>query len=329
MNNVQLPIAESPIVGLQYLANSLNILLNYEESLPWFYSNYIQLMSGTGFNFNCQLTFYPNWFSSIPLLKYHAIKVSELEPGTDIIRFLTDCVDNKNYIYSDFDEFYIPDRRLYGKSHYLHDFFIYGYDAQQKEFYIMGFDQKREYKSSKIKFEHFERAFFSDVTRSQHIHMIEKRDNIKYDFNLQLVYDMLYDYLYCKNSSERFCTGSDVFINKLFGFDIYKYLVEYFERGCEDFRLLHVLYEHKKVMTPRLEYMFNNNYIDDIEFLYDGYKNLENELLNLRNIHLKYTITKSKLLSDKIVTKLQEIEPKERELVEVFIDKVQRKLKCV
>ncbi len=110
MSIVKLPMAESPIVGFQHIAYALSIILNDKESLPWYYSNYIQLVSGN--SFATPMTFYPNWFDANPLLYIQTFKKEIMKFGNiDIHSFIKDCIDNKTYFYSAFDEFYVPRRR--------------------------------------------------------------------------------------------------------------------------------------------------------------------------------------------------------------------------
>ncbi len=328
MSIVQLPIAKSPIVGLQYTAYTLNILLNYEDSLPWFYSNYIQLFWSS----KKPLNFYPNSFSENPLLSCQVLKKEIIEThNINIHDFIIDCINSKEYFYSQYDEYYVPNRRFYGNTHLVHDFMIYGYDADKKEYSIMGFNQKYDYGTTKISFEQFEKAFFSDSAKLEYIHILSKKENVKYEFDLQLVYEMLYDYYNSRNSSERCRMHKNTLVDMIFGMDIYKNLVDYFrslidEGFGSDFTIFHTLLEHKECMLLRLEYMYNNKYIDDYKYLYEGFKNLAGEMVKMRNLHFKYFISKNKGCLEKIIKKLTEIEQKERDLLENMLNKIYHQL---
>ena len=39
----KLPIKRPPIIGYQYFAYPLAVIFNYNDCLPWFYCNFIQL----------------------------------------------------------------------------------------------------------------------------------------------------------------------------------------------------------------------------------------------------------------------------------------------
>lgn len=333
MSIVKLPLAESPIVGLQYIAYALGIILNGEESLPWYHSNYIQLASGN--TFSTSMTFYPSWFDTNPFIDLQAFKKENMKYGNiDIHKFIKDCIDNKTYFYSAFDEFYVPDRLYYNNHHFCHDFLIYGYDTDRQEYILAGYNERRLYKTTTITFAQFEEAFFSKAAMIEYVHLLKRKEGYKYDFNLQLVYETLEDYLYRKNTSERYSNSvyGSIITGRGWGLDVYKRLREYFDsliRGAAGWfhiRPIHLLYEHKKAMVSRLKYMEANNYINDCQYLHENYKIIENKSLVMRNIQLKYSATSDNNYLYNIIDMLSEMELKEKELLEILIDKVRTKL---
>ncbi|MGI6668577.1 MAG: hypothetical protein ACOX4M_03895 [Acetivibrionales bacterium] len=332
MSVVKLPLAKSPIIGLQYIAYSLGITLYDKGSLPWYYSNFIQLFSGD--TFNTAMDFYPAWFDTNPWLEYHVFQKEIMKYGNiNLHGFIKDCIDHKIYFCSAFDEYYVPCRAFYRNKHYCHDFLIYGYDTARKEYLLMGFNEKRLYKSTRITFAQFEEAFFSGTAMPEYVHLVKRKEGFKYDFNLRLVCELLEDYLYRKNTSERYTNSirGTVLTGLCWGLDVYKRLRKYFNslicgNVLYDIRPLHILYEHKKSMVSRLKYMYENNYIDDCSYLYEGYKSLEKETIMLRNLQLKYSATSDKKLLDRIVDTLTKIEKKEEGLLEILIGKVCKKL---
>lgn len=330
MSIVQLPLAQSPIIGFQYVAYGLGITLNDKESLPWFYSNYIQLVKGNNFRFS--MNFYPTWFNFNPFLDVQAFKKEIMKYGNiNIHSFIKDCIDNQIYFYSSFDEFYVPHRISYGNRHFCHDFMIHGYDTAQQEYILIGYNEKQLYETTRISFAQFEEAFFSETAIIEYAHLLSRKVGYKYDFNPQLVYEMLEDYFYCRNTSERYSKFSDVLTDKYWGLDIYKGLREYFNLLISniaryDIRPLHICYEHKKCMVSRLQYMNDYGYISDYSYLHESYKNLETKSIVMRNLQLKYSATHDNQYIDSIINILTEMERKEKELLEILLDKVGRSL---
>jgi hypothetical protein len=155
MNTKILPIAKTPIIGLQYLAYPLCVLLNYEECFPWFYSNYIQLLWCR--DFSPHFTFYT--VTSPWLITQSISKDTIKKNNISIHSLIKNCIDSNIYLHSTFDEFYVPNRRSYGKKHFYHGVMIHGYG--QKEYYILGFSDRNIFETTKISFSEFEEAFFS------------------------------------------------------------------------------------------------------------------------------------------------------------------------
>ena len=107
MKELILPIAKSPIVGLQYLSYPLNILLCEEDTTPWFYSEYIHLMWYT----DCQghFTFCnkdylrtPNIFPHLDYQSFDKKLITNLNIKID--DFIKSSINNGWYIISSFDE---------------------------------------------------------------------------------------------------------------------------------------------------------------------------------------------------------------------------------
>jgi hypothetical protein len=138
---------------------------------------------------------------------------------------------------------------------------------------------------------------------------------------------MLDDYINSINTSEKYRIYDNPLADRVFGMDIYKYLHKYFDLLMSDkinydIRPLHILYEHKKCMVLRLKYMYNNNYINNIQYIYDKCKDVEMKSIVVRNLQLNYFITKEKKYIYKIKNKLFEIEQNEMSALNCLKDKI-------
>lgn len=330
MSIVKLPIAESPVIGYQRLAYELGILLGYEECLPWFYCNFIQLKWKK--ELKSPINFFCPWFTANPVLGTQVFKISKLRiHHIDIHSFIMECIDSKEYFYSTFDEFYVPHRVNFGKLHFVHDFMIYGYDSGQKEYLLLGFDERQTYKTTSIRYDEFEKAYFSDGNRLEYVHLINKNENARFEFDIHLVYEMLDDYINSRNTSERHRMYNNPMENFVFGMEIYEYLRIYFtllgeERFENDIKLLHIFYEHKKCMALRIEYMLKNHYIDPHPSLYEDYGRIVTDVLALRNIQLKYNITNDRNYLEQIVNMLSHVENKEKTLLRILSDMIYKRI---
>ena len=221
MSGKILPFKKSPVIGFLGHAYVLGVLTNYEECMPWFYSNYIQLyISNVYINLDqYRLDFFPDIlmiFSGVPWLEYQSADKRALRNNnTDINKFVMDHIDRGFYFFAYVDDFYVPDMGTYQSRHITHDIMIYGYNPEEETFNFAGFDKEQKFQFSKISFNEFDMAFNQPVEQDKqnYVNLFRKIDNsdkckcdlrsAKCDFDLRFVIDMLSDYLYSSNSYKK------------------------------------------------------------------------------------------------------------------------------
>ena len=323
-----LPVAESPIRCLQYLSYPLNILANDNDYLPWFYSNYIQLAWNR--DLSSLLTFYyfgdvPDW-RNILWIDYQSFHKNIFALNNiDISSFIVNSINEGWYFYTSYDEFYIPDTLVYNTQHFIHDFLIYGYNLEDQTYSILGYTRDMVMRKRKIGFGDFRKAFLAGINDYRVI-LMKKRKNFYYNFDIRNVYAMLSEYLYAKDTSMNYSAYRNPDPDKVYGMEIYKYLKMYFEKPDSfDMRPLHLFYEHKKCMTQRIKYMNANGFLIHCEYLNDIFIKIEAKCLILRNIQLKYIVTKNKRNIEKILHELHEIETAERNGIEIALEEIKQK----
>lgn len=326
MYTVHLPIAETPIKALQYLAYPLCVLLNYEECLPWFYNNYIQLdfivkKSGGLVNF------IDGWLSDVPWLSVQQLQKKYLLPlcGKDLNRVIKDFIDDGWYLYSWIDEYYVPNRPAYQKEHFTHDFMLYGYTDADEKYSLLGYTKARTFATSKISYKGFDQAFgfgdfYCDQQGEDWVYFLKKRDDFFCDFSLKYVFDMLYDYDHGINTIERIGRDRDKGYEKVFGLHVYDYLMEYFgllleEKVEFDIRSLQILGEHKNCMILRLRYMGQNYLSEQAGYFCEAYQKMANEIFTLRNLQVKYYFSRETRLIERIIKSLKAIKEYESVIV--------------
>lgn len=333
----RLPIAKSPIVGLQYLAYPLSIILNYEECYPWFYSNYIQLRWSR--DLKNHLTFYFPGTEKIPeMLLNPWLDGQIMQKGTlesndiDSIRLFIKSIDEGYYIYSWFDEFYVPKRLSYKKNHFIHDFMITGYNTDEKVFYLLGYSDRSLLETTKIKFEQLQEAMFSHNEKSgswlhNEVTLLKKSDDCDYKFDLNHVCSSLEDYLLETDTSKNYSMFVRPNSELIYGMSVYEYLKKYFilladKKITFSLNMIHILYEHKKCMSMRLEYMERTCGIKDIDSIKSAFADIENIALDARNLQIKYMMDYNPSTLLKINEKLNEMEPLEKQTIERLLEKI-------
>ena len=270
-----------PIKG--FTVFSLSILATNEAYLPWFYSQHIQLyFAKTQIQKGIpKLDFYRppnNRLLPAPLLetrwldRYLISIVNE-----DIVQFVIKYIDKDYYIQLYLNEFYMPDRSNYKNKKNIHETLIHGYDLYDETFNIVGYNKRGQYVSSKLKFSDFKEAYmkidhldfkeaYMKINYSPNhmakIGLLKYENNRHYEFDLYLVSEQLRDYIESNNTSKKF-RMLDAPEDGIYGMETYRYLTHCLlkqKNNC-DFRLLHILWEHKKCMLNRLRYMESKRYL--------------------------------------------------------------------
>lgn len=317
----ELPLANPPIKGLHYLANPLAMLFDDENILPWFYSDYIQLIWYKDVNF---LSFHGKYISefptSIPWLEFQCLEKEFAIRAFDICDLFIKAIDEGWYIISSYDEFFIPNTSFYKKQHFKHDFMIYGYDLNNQVFISNVYTQKMVLEKNIIDFTDFHKGFIagrSDRYEFNRINFYRKKREYKYDFNVSFLIEQLEDYLNSMCSDRKY-TVPDDHVERAFGMEIYDYIIDIFQSkhpSIQDARILYMLWEHKKCMRMRVEYMVKNNLLVDSKMIFERAVEIENLALKIKALQLKLCINNDRAICDRIVTILQTIYEKEKMVI--------------
>ncbi|MCL6589313.1 MAG: hypothetical protein K6U80_05090 [Firmicutes bacterium] len=323
-DSLQLPVKPSPITVYQYLAFPLAVLLNYPECLPWFYSNYIQLEFFEEEK-RVTLDFIGGWVTDIPWIRYQYFeKKAILNDFPEIHRSIKECLHEGWYFYSLFDEFYISNRRLYQKIHSNYDFLITGYDDREQEYSILGYGHRCIFETTKVNYSDFVQAF-APVIEGQFVILFRKRDDFDFGLDRKYLSQMFLDYLSSLDTSARLgLTQRARLKNRIFGLNTYYSLIEYFQsildqpaiKDVRSFhRIFHALWEHKKCMLLRLEYLTQHGLLKKNSHFSTPYLKLEKDALILRNALLKYSLHEDERLLEKVIHSLREMRRLEADIV--------------
>ncbi len=331
MESLKLPITESPICGLQYLAYPLVISLKY-DNYPWFFNNYIQLEAPKEAfldSWGCNVTFSGGWFQNVPCIEYQIIKrVDFLNNSQGIVSQINNFLAKDWYIYSIFDEFFVPDRISYRSKHNLHDFLLFGTDLTEEYYTILGYGKNSILDESTISFRGFVDAFesqFNDSINDVNIYRINK--TYKSEFNLKQVYELLCEYLKSQSSSHLYKYNVPFNDSKIYGFEVYDFVIRYFQSLAQDaensdIRPLCILYEHKSCMVMRLEYMLKNSHINISQDLLDMFIEIKAEMLKIRNMQIAINFVKGLYKYETIIFALEKIKNIERIAIEYLLNEI-------
>ncbi|HEX2938219.1 MAG TPA: hypothetical protein VHO66_04795, partial [Ruminiclostridium sp.] len=294
---------------------------------PWFYSNYIHLVCNKEFNENffdffsiCSVLNGSKWIDSIypgiPWINRNSIENYIINQcDTDLNEIVLSALDNDNYIVTFLDEFYLPDRIAFQKEHFLHENFIYGFDTEEKVYYILGFTQTGKFISSKISFDEFRQSYDNQIK------FLKFNNDFSYDLDLSVIIDSLQEYLESKDISLKTTMLRNKLKNCVYGMAVYNELIRYLqllsdEKALFDIRPFHILWEHKKCMVLRINYILEK-YGRDYDLT--TWKDIESKCLFIRNMLIKYYIAKKKTLLDKCITAINEVSIKEEKAIKDLI----------
>jgi hypothetical protein len=342
MNVKKLPITVPAIIGLHYHAYSLAAAFCYEKYLPWFYSHYIQVYCTDDFSkvngspwFN--FVSIDLWDNGIPFLSNNHLldQKTVISNKIDVVNLIRSYIDRGWYTYAEIDDFYIPFRSAYQKRRQAHDIFIFGYDLKNNCFDVVGFNNKNVFAFEKLNFGDFEKAYYNsnltmldvDNGGGSFIRFFKVLEELECKFDLILVTELLSDYINSVDTTEKLRMYKTPIKKRVYGMDTYNFFKEYYRSLLDkkigyDIRPIHLLWEHKKCMLLRIEYMYKNNFISQLNTIYDDYKHIVRKTLVARNLMLKYNLANDKESIIRIINILDDIENRERVLLTSLLDEI-------
>ena len=343
-----LPIhLQPPITGYLHHAYSLSILANHQAYLPWFCSQYIQLIAPRqgvegGLNFYIHPV-HPLVLSPLLDIQWMNREIAARTRG-GIVAFVKDALAAAYYVEVFADEFYIPHRKSYQRAHFVHDVLVFGFDDKMGSFDIIGFDERGNYTTSKIGFSAFEKAFNGVDLSAVDSHVSNWPTKVwlaKYlagaggDFDPICVLEQLRDYLSGSNPAARLRllhnpAGGDANVGirrrveNIYGVQVYKKLD--FHLGV----LLHnprfcnpttwrILWEHKKCMGMRIRFMEDSGYLDSSCGLRGEYRKIEESAAVLHRMMFKFACRPAASLGLRAALRLREIAGRESAALERLV----------
>ncbi len=334
MRSKQLPIAKTPIIGLQHLAYPLCIAMNDESCQSWYMNDYVQLEWDENFlshfTFSNKIMFHNSFFS--PCFEINIIsKDVLLQNNVDITDFIINSINNNWYFYSTFDEYYVPRRGNYKKYNFKHDFLLYGYNVENAEFNILGFTDKEVFESSSISFFQFTEAFSSNCSGKfedyDNIVLLRKKDKVKYQFDVDYLILLLSNYVHSSNQFDKISNFYDPTKKRVYGISLYDKLINYFSpQNIEvlsiDIRPLHILWEHKVFMNMRIDFLIEHGYLKNCDSIKSNYKTIEHMAFLTRNLQFKFLVSKDISILRRINSNLEDIKKLELITIELMIEEL-------
>jgi hypothetical protein len=268
------------------LQHDINIFLHHalplcvitadEKLVPWYYEHYIEIYSRTNENGYIAGNFLEYWSPHRVLCEEVHMGLAFMAQVTDIVGYITEKIDMDYYVTIALDEYYIPGMRTYSQSHEISNVLIYGYDNYKKHFMVIGFDKNMtftkmifDYDDFVLAYENVKIYYKSNAPWCETgvIEMIKLWDfKTQYPFSLSRFLSKLYNYI-CSigDDSVAFAHLQRRYDSRVkYGLDVYDDLINHLEDKNEsDYKLIHLLYESKKAIYNRLQYIIKNIYSNE------------------------------------------------------------------
>ncbi len=247
-----------------------------------------------------------------------------------IINFIIEYINNDNYVHTMINYFYVPVSPRFNRAHLHHDILIYGYNLIEKVFYVSDFFHKGKYGFEEISFCDFEKAYLLNnlttnldyLNNLVYCYSINKKCD--YKFNINNITYSIGAYLNATVSEYWLMYNSDNKSNIAFGYEIYASLRNYiakqmYHKAFIDIRPFYLLYDHKKIMTLRIKYLYKKGFfVENYHKNIDHFYNIEKQTEAIINLLIKYNMLKTDELIKKIVVLLNSIEIKEQEILNQY-----------
>ncbi|MFC5468997.1 hypothetical protein ACFPPD_09705 [Cohnella suwonensis] len=324
---IRLPLGQPIVSSWANHSHILSIISRSPDSVNWIYSNYIQLELIEALNDDLMLLNYS--FPTTPedacqLLDVTRCPRESVELGGGLVNFLKESLRNKQYVYLFLDAFYMLGYPFYEAEHVPHDPLIVGFDDREQVFYLADFHVSTggivKYGIFAVSYRQVEQSYYllpPEGDRMNGIELFGYRADAKCRFDADLVKLYLSDYL---NASFTLSKEQTWLSTKVaaYGIEIYDYLFKQLslvkeERQAPDFRLVHVLHDHKTLMYNRLKHMNGMGYISEERSR--SYGQVVKDCVKLRNSALKYGVTGNKAFLTEAQHTLQAILENEKQIL--------------
>ncbi|MFR2755408.1 MAG: hypothetical protein ACLTC0_07435 [Eisenbergiella massiliensis] len=318
-----LPVKYPRITCHQSFGSLLSILECIDDTEEWIYTNFIimeafsyiggyakgsvELVINPAYDFStCCPWFWKSELSSDTINAF----------DSDIIEFIIKCIDTDNYVLLFVDESKFS--CVNSKEPLFHDIFIYGYSREKKVFYTADLTFKYgRYEYVMIKFSEMSEAYSSAIRAGKNLNLEGAvklwhiKDGASFNLDTSLIKDELLEYLNGYSYSNRYTRVYWQAPLNYAGINVYKFLKD----NLDTFgmlKCLHNLYDHKKLMLERVNYLRAKGYISADDELCNEFDLLVKESQRASNLYVKYTITDNNSILERISDILTKIEYKEK-----------------
>lgn len=240
------------------------------------------------------------------VLDIQARSYANVECDGGILDYIRAHVVSGEYINVHLDEFYLTHKDYYQTRHFVHENLIYGFDDEKQELYAYGIATRQQTQQYTISYLEFLTAYekgklfyfcgaeYLDQEGYAPVLLCKVKEIPEYVFSFQEMQEKLKAYLHPKPEEK---VGEDIHV---YGRDIYTWITRELtgetDYGIVDFRVFHLLYEHKKCILRRMEYLQENHLLpEEYRGVVADYASIVNAFQSMRLIYLKQLRVEGKM----------------------------------
>lgn len=327
---VELPIIEPVFSTYHYQCMATAIISSNPSIRNWALNENVTMWCEKSFLWGVTTPYLTVQFSSYeenPHLEKHFFDLTDENIIFD--QLVQKYMDNGYYFYfNKIDDFYLDGKTWYKERHFFHDGILCGYDQENKLYCIYAYDNRWKYTKLWIPQESFNDGIRSmrESGEKGYLYALKPMPE-RVDFNPTIVVNNLKSHI---NTTFEVCPPTDP--TGVTGLAVHDYILLYLDKLLDnsiphermDWRIFRVIWEHKKLMLERIERMEEALSLDSTAS--DLYKFIVEEANQIRLLYASYHMKRRDSLLVSIKEKLIEIKHKEKEILEKFIEKAERKI---
>lgn len=241
-----------------------------------------------------------------------------LEPSStyqcnfDLIANNKKMIEEGHYISGWFNEFFIPQKAVYGRSDYDHDYLIFGYDDITGAFLSAGYLASGQYDFFSIPYDNYLRGIYEN--REQEIFVNYHKINKEFSpmFDIRLIKDRIQDHLYSKNPCQTCFREAEYGINAWNKLALY---ISEHKNNTLDIRYCRLFMEHRYLMLKRIQTLNKLGFVVGRR-LYDDYNDKVYKRSRIvHTLFLKYNLSQKPDILQKLEKMIVEINDCEMHLL--------------
>ncbi len=207
-------------------------------------------------------------YQSDYMLEYISFANFLKEDKKNLINIIEKILQMKIYLIIKIDQYYVEDCEEYKKYHHEHEMMIYGLDKKRKLIFLEGFLSEGVFGTVSMSFKDFCNANMECDEDAIYLARVMSHET-PFTINLGVLAKKYREYVDGYNSSE--LSGSWMPVEAgIFGMNIYNYFLsntKLINSLAVDVRLSYTIWEHKRIMKERVEYLLKTQMLDDENML--------------------------------------------------------------